>query len=196
MKPFSARLSRSRAERARSGLRPHAEVVARSATLLASAASAVLLALAAVPATAAGRVDVNFVEPETFGDVGWGSVDRERNLQVLAQHFQALAARLPDTQTLRVEVLDVDLAGEPRPGAIQDFRVVRGGADWPAITLRYVLDDRGSVLASGEERVTDMNYLFSRTVGSDHGPLPYERRLIQRWFQERFEPQRKAQVGR
>jgi hypothetical protein len=167
-----------------------------AATQIASAASAVLLALAAVPATAAGRVDVSFVEPETFGDVGWGSVDRERNLQVLAQHFQALAARLPDTQTLRVEVLDVDLAGEPRPGAIQDFRVVRGGADWPAIRLRWVLDDRGTVQASGEERITDMNYFFGRSAGSDHGPLPYERRLIERWFQERFDPQHKAQAGR
>jgi hypothetical protein len=182
--------------KARGPRRARPSSLAFAATVAASAAAVLLLALAPLPAIAAGRVDLSFVEPEKFGDIGWGSMDRERSLQVLEQHFQALARKLPDTQTLRVEVLDVDLAGEPRPGAIQDFRVVRGGADWPAITLRYVLDDRGSVLASGEERVTDMNYLFSRTVGSDHGPLPYERRLIERWFQERFEPQRKAQVGR
>ena len=160
------------------------------------AAAALLAALAPAPAVAAGRVEVSFVEPEQFADVGWGSIDRERNLQVLEQHFQGLARRLPDAQTLRVEVLDVDLAGEPRPGAIHDWRILRGGADWPRITLRYVLDEGGRVLASGEERVSDMNYLFGRSPGSEYGPLPYERRLIEHWFQQRLQPPPAAPAGR
>ena len=66
---------------------------------------------------------------ERFTDVGFATIDRERTLQSLTQHFEALGRRLPDGQTLRVEVLDVNLAGEVWPRGPSEVRVLRGRAD-------------------------------------------------------------------
>jgi hypothetical protein len=143
--------------------------------------------LAAPAAQAAGKVEVSYTTPEKFTDIGWGSVTRDRNLDSLTTVFETLGRFLPDGQTLRVEVLDVDLAGEPRPGTVHEVRVVRGGVDWPQITLRYTLLDDGKAVKSAEERVRDANYMTSRrgltTIGSN---LPYEKRMVENWFRAQF----------
>ncbi len=149
---------------------------------LVALAAATLLAL---PAHAAGQVEVKYIEPENFMDMGFGSFERERNQASLDQSFQRLARQLPDGQTLKIDVLDVDLAGEVRFGAVRDVRVVRGGVDWPRMKLRYTLTAGATTLKSGEQSVADMNYLFGRrSVGQRDGGLPYEQRLIDRWFSE------------
>jgi len=149
---------------------------------------ATLALLAATPlALAAGRVDVKFVDPDRFADVGRGSFDIERNTQTLAEHFRSLAPRLRDGQTLQVEVLDVDLAGELRPSRSgQDIRVLRGAADWPQLKLRYTLSADGKALATGEDSLADMNYLFGWQGSRQDGPLSHELRMIDRWFTERL----------
>lgn len=156
---------------------------------LLSALTLASVALLAVPAHAAGTVEVKYLEPEKFMDIGFGSFERERNLASLDQSFQRLAAQLPAGQTLKIEVLDVDLAGEVRHGAVRDLRVLRGGVDWPRITLRYSLHSGDTTLKSGEQRLSDMHYMFGgRAIGPRDGPLPYEQRLIDRWFSDTFVP--------
>ncbi len=152
-------------------------------SLLALAAAALL----AGPVQAKGVVEVKYLEPEKFMDMGFGAFERERNQASLDQSFQRLASRLPDGQTLKIEVLDVDLAGEVRLGSVRDYRILRGGVDWPRIKLRYSLQAGGSTLKAGEQNLTDMHYLFgTRTVSPREGALPYEQRLIERWFADTF----------
>jgi hypothetical protein len=152
-------------------------------TLIACALMALACSNAAL---AAGQVDVSFKPVGQLADIGHGSLDAERNLKSLTEHFKSLAARLPDGRTLTVEVLDVNLAGEMRPTRNgNDLRVLRGRADWPTLDLRWTLSGDGRTLASGEDRLADMAYLSaSRPVGHD-GPLPYETRMIDRWFADR-----------
>lgn len=142
--------------------------------------------LAALPlAQAAGQVDVRFKSTDQLVDVGRG-VDGERAVQTLTEHFQALAARLPDGQRLSVEVLDVDLAGElqwTRRGS--ELRVMKGGADWPSMQLRWKLEAGDRTLATQDERISDPSYL-QHGSGLRTGPLPYEARMIDRWFEARF----------
>jgi hypothetical protein len=142
---------------------------------------------APAPAQAAGTVEVRFVEPERFTDIGFQTLDRERDLQEIAAHLHKLGQRLPEGQTLRIEVLDVDLAGHVWPRGIGELRILRGRADWPAISLRWTLQQGGETLASGEERITDMNYLTGIPPSVRLGALPYEKRMLARWFGERFE---------
>ena len=140
-----------------------------------------------VGAHAAGQVEVSFKPVQALRDAGAGPFDGERNLQTLAAHFKALGAKLPDGQTLKVEVLDLDLAGEVKPlrrGG--DIRVLRGGADWPSMTLRYTLSAEGRTLRSAEERISDMNYLMHPVRGRGDGALAYETRLVDQWFADRF----------
>lgn len=150
------------------------------------AAIAAALALGTTSAQATGRVEVEFVQPENFADIGFGSVERRHSLDALRSHFVALGRRLPDGQVLKIEVLDVDLAGELHPWRRHpELRVLRGRADWPHMTLRWTLSAAGQPMRSAEDRIADMAYL-SRSIGPLAGEaLAYDRRMIDDWFAQR-----------
>lgn len=151
---------------------------------LAGAAALLLAALAATPAAhAAGQVQVKWIEPEKFADAGRGTLDRERTLDALAEHLKGLGQKLPDGQTLSIEVTDLELAGELEPfGRFhQDVRVLRGRADWPRISLRYSLSDGTRTLARGDADLSDPNYLFRSLRSTRTGALAYEKRMLDDW---------------
>lgn len=146
--------------------------------------------LAAATAPAAGTAQVSFVQSDKFSDAGDARRDIEGNLRVLARHVEALATRyLSDGQKLTVEVLDVDLAGEVLPSHRwhQDVRVLKGGADWPRIKLRYTLEAAGQAPRSGEQIIADMAYL--QHIGGGYvgdEPLRHEKRMLNEWFVAQF----------
>lgn len=155
--------------------------------MAAALAATFALAAAPLPAHAAGLVEVSYVQPEQFADVGRGVFERERTLRSLTRHFEQLGQKLPTGQTLRVEVLDVDLAGFVRPFGVHELRVLRGGADWPHMTLRYTLVAEGRTVKAGEDQLADLNYMFYLRGGADQGgDLPYEKRMLERWFGANF----------
>jgi len=154
-----------------------------------SIAFSAALALVAVAAQAAGTVQVSYIQPEKFSDAGDARRDIEGNLDVLKRHFETLAGRhLQDGQRLTIEVLDVDLAGEVRPSRRfnQDVRFLRGGADWPRITLRYTLESAGQAPIRGEQSVTDMDYLHHLNNYASDEPLRYEKQMLNEWFAAQF----------
>jgi hypothetical protein len=156
-----------------------------AAAIVAAVLAAIALTLWPRPAHGAGTVEVSFANPDQYADIGRSSVDRERVLRSLQQHFETFAARLPDAQTLRVEVLDVNLAGEPDPFRIEETRILRGRADWPQVHLRWSLDEAGRSVKGGDERVADMHYFFNVRNADRYGDLPYEKRMLDAWFAEK-----------
>lgn len=149
---------------------------------------AVSAAIFATAAQAAGTVAVTFVEPDKFTDIRDNFVSSEHHLQVLKRHFEAAAAPyVADGQTLKIEVLDVDLAGDTKFSVrLNNPRVLRGRADWPRIQLRYALEAPGQAARSGEARVQDMAYL-DRFAGLPlDTSLRYERRMLDEWFKAEF----------
>jgi hypothetical protein len=152
---------------------------------------AVGAAVLAASAQAAGLVQVKFIQPERFADVRDANLRMEDNLKALERVLEQVGAGyVAEGQTLRIEVLDVDLAGEVRLGRpLHDVRVMRGRADWPRIELRYTLEAPGAAVRSGQARVADMAYLqrLAPATGFD-GPLPYERRMLDEWFRSEFKP--------
>jgi hypothetical protein len=152
-------------------------------TRLAAAAAAAAATFAAPMSHAAGTVAVNFVQPERYVDAGLGPLERERNLKVLAEHMQAWAERLPDGQQLRIEVLDVDLAGEQRLASRHpELRVLRGSVDWPRVQLKWQLAAGGQTLRQGDEHLADMGYLMFGARLRPHEALSYERRMLDDWL--------------
>jgi hypothetical protein len=147
------------------------------------------LTLLAAGAAAAGSVDVRFDHPENYADARTTLGDAASIREQLAAHLRSLGERLlPADQHLKVEVLDIDLAGEMKYSwrMASEVRVLRGRADWPRIKLRYWLESGGQQLAKGEEVVADMDYLNDSfgSVGSES--LGYEKRMLERWFRARF----------
>jgi hypothetical protein len=158
-----------------------------SRTDLSRAAALALLVACALPlAHAEGVVEVRFTKPQEFSDAGRGTRDIEHTVAALGAHLQGLATRLPAGQRLQVEVMDVDLAGDTWPARwrAHDVRVLRGRADWPSVELKYTLSQDGRVLKSGQQRVSDMNYLFTSINPRDAGEFAYERRMLTRWVGE------------
>jgi hypothetical protein len=145
---------------------------------------------ALVAGSASAAVTVTYMEPDKFTDVPFASWEREDTLKQLTEHFTWLGNSLPPGQDLRIEVLDVDLAGRAIPNARtgRDIRVLRGRADWPRMTLRFSLEQNGQVLKSGEAQLSDMTYLDHTTRYFDTEPLRYEKQMIDDWFEKTIGP--------
>jgi hypothetical protein len=148
----------------------------------------VALAAAAAGTAAAGAVDVKFREARPYADAGSSAWEEDANLQVIDRHLKALGQRwLPANHQLRVEVLELDLAGSMQPvSGGPEVRVLRGGADFPRMHLRYTLLVDGKVERSGTEWLTDLDY--ARRIQRDRSsePLRHEKRMIDDWFKARF----------
>ena len=148
-----------------------------------------LAATLALPAAAAmAGATVTFVHPEQYMDMPFSAIDRDQILRELSDHFSKMAARLPAGQELSIEVLDVDLAGHLRPSARggTDIRILKGGADWPRISLRYTLSEGGKVLATGQDDLSDMNYMYHHNRYFSSESLRYEKNMIDDWFDKRL----------
>ena len=151
---------------------------------------AALVLLAATTGAAWAQVSVSYVKPDEFMDMPHGQIDRERVLKDFTQYFAKLDKKLPAGQQLKIEVLDIDLAGRlwPRRSGGEDIRIMNGGADWPHMKLRYTLEENGTVLRSGESDLSNMMYQQRMTRLSDSDPLRYEKQMIDDWFEKTILP--------
>jgi hypothetical protein len=131
---------------------------------------------------------VSFVNAGNYWDSGTSIWDQSDNLKMLATHLQKLGQHwLPPGQVLKVEVLQVDLAGTVRPLRGRNaVRVITGNADSPKMQVRYVLQAGGITLASGEEWVTDLDYTHGMVNPYHSESLYYEKRMLDKWFKKRF----------
>ena len=148
-------------------------------------ALAALFLLSAGSATAG--VTVAFLHPEDYSDMPDAAHDREAIIRQFSDYFAYLGKSLPPGQDLKIEVLDIDLAGWIKPNfrSRNDIRILRNGADGPRMHLRYTLESQGKVLQKGDEQLGNMDYMhrvnsYSRT----NDPLRYEKQMIDDWFKE------------
>ena len=151
--------------------------------------AAAVLALAALTtagtAHAAGKVEVLYIDPDKFSDIGIDTLDRERALRVLDQHFGKMGERLPDGQELRLEISDIDLAGAIDMGMARgsSVRAFVGGRDGPQIRFRYRLRAGTTELKTGEADLSNPKYAENRrTFYQGSAELSHERRLLDDWF--------------
>lgn len=139
-------------------------------------------------AAVAGTVQVKFLHPESYADIGTDKWDEGKNMDTIARHLEALGAKyLPANETLAIDVLDVDLAGTVRPPNPRHgpVRVLNGRADAPQIHLTYVLSGPG-LARSGDETITDLDYIHGRTAVRNSDSLYYDKRMLTDWFVKRF----------
>ncbi len=140
---------------------------------------------------ALATVTVAYDEAAHFSDAGdhWQA---SRTAHEIKRHLELLGNRyLSPSQNLRIEIVDIDLAGRTflTRGA-EEIRVLNGRADWPSMKLRYTLESDGKITDAREETVADMGYL-ERPAPSGSSALYYEKRMLEDWFRQRFVEQRR-----
>jgi hypothetical protein len=156
--------------------------------------AAAILAFGASAAASAAELSVVFVHPEKFTDAVYShpygdAQERDVVLRDVERHLQGLADRgLPPGDSLRIEVLDIDLAGWFEPWRFRSYSNVRILRDitWPRIKLNYTLKRGDQVLASAEEQVVDLNYLMTVNRYSPDDRLRYEKAMLDEWFDKRI----------
>src|SRR6478609_4583647 len=124
---------------------------------------------------AAAAVEVRFVDPDQFVDIGDVARDRQQTLQLIEGHLKARANKLLPGKDLSIEVTNIDLAGELWPVGLrmEMIRLARP-VGRPMIALRYVLSQDGRELRSGESRMMDLDYLHGINRYVDNDPIRYE----------------------
>lgn len=143
---------------------------------------------------ASAAVTVNFVKPENYPDMPFSPVDRDATLKDIGDYITSLGKNLPDGTDVRIDVTDLDLAGrlEPSRRGDRDIRIMRGGADWPRMTLHYSVESGGKVIKGGDAQLQDMDYQFHASRLTDGDPLRYEKRMIDDWFYSTIAPRKKG----
>lgn len=147
-------------------------------------------ALAAVVLAASSAVSaaptVTYADTARMSDVPRDEAGRELMEERLLEHLATLASRLPAGQELKVEILDIDLAGEVFPRvAIQNVRVLRGHGDPPRMHLRYTVEQEGRVVSNGERRLVNHGYQSSFNRYSNE-MFAHEKQLLDNWFRDEF----------
>lgn len=154
----------------------------RRLTLIACFAAVAGVAVLVPTAPSQAGVIVRAVDPERYRDGNATDADEFRRLfERLAKHY------LPAGANLRIDILDIDRAGEVEPWRtrLEHTRAMRGVTP-PAIRLRYVLDGKGVKRRSGEETVVDINYQTNYSVRASGERLGYEKAMLTDWFVRRF----------
>lgn len=149
------------------------------------------LMLDVVPGEAA-NVTVSLIHPETYTDAAWsggyGARAEQPTLDEISRCLETLGARyLGPGQTLTIEVLNVDLAGqyEPWRRTAYDVRIIRDIYP-PRITVRYRLTESGRTVIEGADTVIDINYLSNPAARPLGDPLRYEKAMLETWFKATF----------
>ncbi len=162
----------------------------RTSTFLISA-----LLAAAGSVSAAGLVNVRFIEPVSYTDAGLSKWEKDANLSLLEKTFHELGQRyLRSDEVLTIDVLDVDLAGmvKPFPRGGEEKRIVKGNADWPRIQVRYTLQRDGKAVFSRTELIADLDYTGGLSRTRSPQALEYEKKMLENWFKTSFTEGRSA----
>ena len=142
--------------------------------------------LLAASGVASAGVTVTYVKPDEFLDMPRSPQDRDRVLKEVTAHFRDLGKQLPAGEELKITVTDLDLAGrlEPRRWAMDDIRIMRGGADWPTMNVTWTLEQNGQVVKSGTDTLKNMMYQQRLNRYSSSDPMRYEKQMMDDWFQK------------
>lgn len=142
------------------------------------------------PAAIAADIEVKWTDPEKYIDVRSGNENRksfrERIFKNLDKHFAKLAQTLPENQLLKIEVTDLDLAGDVNIGGINRIRVIRE-AYFPRIKFSYHLEgaDETTIL-EGQINLKDMNFMLTNNLKYRRDSLGYEKKMLDDWFRKTF----------
>ncbi len=138
----------------------------------------------------AAKLEISFKKPESYRDIYAGE-GHQKNFEKsvfeeLENHFQKLAAKLPDEQLLKITINDLDLAGDVHLGGIERVRIVKD-MYYPRVAMNFELvSGQQQTLMSGEVNLKDINFMTGRSLKYRHSILSYEKKMLDEWFSKTF----------
>ena len=150
----------------------------------------VLFTVASLPSVAyAATSEVTWTDYENYRDIKPGNESkkhfRERTFKHLEKHFTKLAENLPEGQVLKIDVTDVDLAGDTQ-GSIDRMCIVKEIFS-PRMNFSYQLVNAdASEVVSGEVKLKDMNFMMTNSLRYRRDSLGYEKKMLDDWFEDTF----------
>jgi hypothetical protein len=133
---------------------------------------------------------VTWTDYKSYRDINEGNNGRkqfrESTFKKFEKHFSKLAANLPENQTLKIDVTDVDLAGDTHIAGISRVRIIKEIYS-PRINFLYqLLDAEGKVIQSDDVVVKDMNFMSGINLKYRNTSLGYEKKMLDDWFEKTF----------
>ena len=153
--------------------------------------TALSLMLGATALQAAAAVEVEFVKPEQFVDIGnrWGGYrDVEDGIKsVKAALTERGEVVLKPGQDMKITVTAVDLAGDVHPlgRSMEMIRVVKP-LYRPSMEFSYVVTEGGATVREGKANISDMNFMDRFNQYFEGDPLRYEKPMLDDWFSKEF----------
>ena len=138
-------------------------------------------------AASMAKVEVTWTEPDSYIDVkdsfsGYQST-KEDAFYNIEKVLTKLAKRLPDGYLLKLDITDLDLAGETHSG---NFRVVRDMYP-PMIKFSYQLLDAGdNLLREKNENIRNISFMNNVSLRYRNEAFSFEKQLIDDWFKDSF----------
>jgi hypothetical protein len=145
-----------------------------------------VLAMSSLQALAA-NVQVNFQNPDRYTDVDRFSDESTRAMKAIRETLASLGNRyLPSDANLRVDVMDIDLAGRliPSARAGKDIRLLGGYANPASIRLHYLLEENGRVVAEKDETIHGLAYQRTISTRNSNEAFTNEKNMLEQWFRE------------
>jgi len=138
----------------------------------------------------AGSVEVYWENTDNYSDLGTDFHD-DTTVKMFAEEMEPYIKRqvhdhLPDNQSMRITITNVDLAGEFEPWRLaDDVRIVRDIYP-PRMEFDYTIyDSEGNIIESATENISDIDFMFNigrRFVGTDE--FFYEKEMFQQWISQ------------
>lgn len=138
----------------------------------------------------AATSEVTWTDYDSYRDIKPGDGSRkhfrERTFKDFEEHFTKLAESLPEGQVLKIEVTDVDLAGDTNAGGINRLRIVKE-IYFPRMDFSYLLVNAdGNVVKEDKVELKDMGFMTSGNMKYRNESLGYEKKMLDDWFSKTF----------
>jgi len=138
----------------------------------------------------AATSEVTWTDYKKYRDIDAGDGSRkhfrEKTFKEFEKYFTELAARLPEGQVLKIDITDVDLAGDTNAAGIHRLRVVKD-IYFPRMNFSYQLVNAdGSVVKEDMVILKDMSFMMGSNLKYRNESLGYEKKMLNGWFLETF----------
>lgn len=138
----------------------------------------------------AATSEITWTDYKKYRDIDSGNESRkkyrEETFEHFEKHFAKLAEDLPPGQILKIDITDVDLAGDTHIGGISRMRIIKD-IYYPRMNFSYqLITADGTEVIAAEVSLKDMSFMMSRNLRYSSDAIGYEKKMLDDWFNEAF----------